>query len=241
MHRSALAVLAALAASACTYGSVVDIAPFDARARHAVLSPGDYCEMTLGASPNIISSEGCLRIDWDEARRIHTMTDLSKPEPDDTGSPEDADRQELAVVALGDGLYVAQFDSSDEPGRHELVTFLAKGDAVTGIGVVSDAALRRLAAAHPQMIWENLPPERPLGEPAQLLTSSPLIRSATVEEIKAFLREASVVALREDRPGPEETLSVGIRDRSGEADHPPTQAQLTAGRDLLKLMEQMRN
>ncbi len=241
MHRSFLAALALLAASACTYGSAIDIAPFEARVSHAVVPPGDYCEMTMGASPRVISSEDCLRIDWDDVRRIHTMTDLSKPEPDDADRSEGADKQELAVVALGDRLYAAQFDTVGEAGRHELVTFLTNGDAVTGIGVVGDVTLRRLVVEHPQMVWENLPQARPAGEPAQFTTSSPLIRSATVEEIRAFLREASVAALREDKPDLDEPPSVGIRDTSGAADHAPSQAQLKAGQDLLKLIEQMRN
>ena len=240
MHRPVLALLVTLAASACTYGSAIDIAPFDARVGHAVLPAGDYCEMTLGAPPRVISSEGCMHIAWDGVRRIHTMTDLPKPEPDDADRPKDADEEELAVVDLGDGLYAAQFDSSDEVGRHELVTFLVNGDAVAGVGVVTDAALHRLVAAHPQMVWENLPPERATGEPARLILSSPLIRSATVEEIRDFLREASVVALREDKPDLDDPPSVGIRDTSGAADHAPSQAQLKAGRDLLKLIEQMR-
>lgn len=240
MRRSVVAALAALAASACTYGSAVDIAPFDARVSHAVLPPGDYCEMKMGASPEVISSEGCLHIDWDDARRIHTMTDLSAPEVDNTGRPEDPEKRELAIIALGDSFYAAQFNAPDDPGRYELLTFLAKGEAFAGIGMVEDTTLRRLAAAHPEMVWENLPPARPAEESSRLITSSPLIRSATVEEIKDFLREASVASLREDKPDPGEAPSVGIRDKSGDADHAPSTAQLRAGRDLMKLIEHMR-
>lgn len=248
MRRPVLALAAALAVSACTYGSAIDIAPFEARLPHAVLPPGDYCEMTLGAAPQVISSEGCLRLEWDGARRLHIMTDLSthdqepqqEPEQENAGASADADVQELAIVSLGDDLYAAQFDEPGKTGRHELVTFLAKGDAVAGIGIVADATLRRLAALHPQMVWENLPPERSAGEPAQLITSQPLIKSATVAEIRDFLREASRAALREDKPDLDDLPSVGIRDTSGAGDHAPTKAQLAAGRDLLKRIEEMR-
>ncbi len=174
MHRPILAALAALAASACTYGSAVDIAPFDARVSHAVLPPGDYCEMQMRTVPEVISSEGCLRIDWDGVRRIHTMTDLSRPGTDEAGQPVEVEKQELAIVALGDSLYAAQFTSPDHPGRYELVTFLARGEAVVGIAMVEDATLRRLVATRPQMMRENLPLEKAARkEPGLLVTSSP--------------------------------------------------------------------
>ena len=239
MHRPVLALLVTLAASACTYGSAIDIAPFDARVGHAVLPAGDYCEMTLGAPPRVISSEGCMHIAWDGVRRIHTMTDLPKPEPDDADRPKDADKEELAVVDLGDGLYAAR---STRPMKWDGTTCRLPGERRCGRwrwrghrrGAPSPC--RRPSADG----LENLPPERATGEPARLILSSPLIRSATVEEIRDFLREASVVALREDKPDLDDPPSVGIRDTSGAADHAPSQAQLKAGRDLLKLIEQMR-
>jgi hypothetical protein len=240
MQRSVLAPLLALAASACTYGSAVDIAPFEARTDGAVLLPGDYCEMKMGSSPKVISSEDCLRIEWDDARRIHTMIDLSKVGPDDPERPEGSDRQEIAVVALGGDVYAAQFDNPDEVGRHELITFLARGEAFVGVSAVQAATLRRLVAAHPAMVWENLPPERQAGESEPLIPSSPFIRSAAVDEIKAFLRDATVASLREDKLEPDDIPSVGVRDSAGAPDHAPSEAQLKAGRDLLRLRDQLR-
>jgi hypothetical protein len=90
------------------------------------------------------------------------------------------------------------------------------------------------------MVWEDLPPERPANEPARIITSSPLIRSASPAEILSFLREASLASLHEEKLDPDDVPSVGVRDEAGRDDHPPSEAQLQAGRDLLALIEKLR-
>ena len=204
MIRKLLAAFAALAVSACSYGSAVDMAPMSARLGKPVLPPGDYCEVQGETAPfRIISSEDCVPMTWSNEARTYTMVDLEDPE----------DSMVAATAELEQGLYFGQIEvETDQPDKYQIQVFIAKGSAFAIIPALGDEALKQLAAKHPTVGFRND------------TTGRPYIISGARDRIKAFLVAASKESLREMRME-KETLSLGVRDISGAADHDATKQQ----------------
>ncbi len=216
MHRNALLALAlfgaALAASACSYGSAVDIAPVSARASKPPAAPGDYCEVQGKAAPfTIVSHEDCVPVTWDAGTRTYTMTD-----PDNEPGKK-SDDVEAAIVSLGSGLYVASVDEPEARGdRFQLHLLLSKGDAFAMLPALEDEPLKALAARHRKLTFANDSSGRPY------------IASGKAGDIRDFLRRAAKESLR-DMKIENDDISVGIRDVAGAPDH---QANAQQARDI---------
>lgn len=204
MIRKLLVALAALASSACTYGSAVDMAPMNARLGKPVLPPGDYCEVQGEAAPfRIISSEDCVPMTWSEEGRTYTMVDTDDPE----------ESMVVATASLGQGLYLGQIEvETDQPDKYQMQVFIAKGSAFAIIPALGDEKLKALALKHPKLVFRN---DR---------TGRPYVASGSRDRIKAFLIAASKESLREMRVEKEE-LDLGVRDTAGAADHDATKQQ----------------
>jgi hypothetical protein len=204
MIRKLLIALAGLAASACTYGSAVDMAPMTSRAFWPTLVPGDYCEVQGTAAPfTVVSSADCVPLVWDGPSRSYTIAD-----PDDS---EDATI--AAIVSLGSGLYLGQTEvETDTPDKFQLLVFIAMGDAFATLPALDDAPLKEVAAKHTEVSF------------ARDGSGRPYIAAGGPREIKAFLRDAARRALLEMKKE-NEPLSLGIRDTAGAADHPATEQQ----------------
>jgi hypothetical protein len=204
MIRKLLVAVAALAASACSYGSAVDMAPMSARLGQPILSPGDYCEVQGETAPfRVISSEDCVPVTWSKDARTYTMVD-----PDD---PEDS--MVAATVSLGQGLYLGQIEvETDQPDRYQIQLFIAKGSAFAIVPALGDDALKQLTPKHPGVGFRND------------ATGRPYVASGSRDRIRAFLVAAAKEALREMKVE-KETLGVGVLDKAGSADHDATQQQ----------------
>jgi hypothetical protein len=204
MIRKLLVAIAALGASACSYGSAIDMAPVNARLAKPVLPPGDYCEVQGEAPPfRVISSEDCVPMTWSNEARTYTMVD-----PDD---PEDS--MEAAIVSLGQGLYLGQIEvETDQPDKYQIQVFIAKGSAFALIPALGDDEFKELAPKHPRVGFRND------------ATGRPYIVSGTRDRIKTFLVAASRESLREMKVE-KEALGVGILDIGGAADHDATRQQ----------------
>jgi hypothetical protein len=218
MFRRLLIAVTALAASACSYGSAIDIAPMNARISKPVIAPGDYCEVQGKAAPfTIVSHEDCVPLVWTEATRTYTVKDPDKP-AEDTTAP---------VVSLGSGLYAAQITTPEAKGdRYQLFVFFAKGNAFAMLPVLDDEPLKTLAAKHKKLGFTPATDGRPY-----IATGKP-------EHIRAFLRDAAKESLRELRRDDEE-MSVGVLDTSGAADHPASKQQTKDIEDILKAAKSM--
>lgn len=212
----ALALGAAMAASACTYGSAVDMAPMNARPLRPVLPPGDYCEVQGTSAPFfVISASDCVPLVWDRASRTYTMLD-----PDD---PEDATT--AAVVSLGAGLYLGQIEVETEtPDKYQLLLFLAKGEAFATLPSLGDDRLREVAARHGKLSFAN---DR---------AGRPYIAAGRRGDIKAFLMDAARRSLQEIEEEDDE-LSIGVRDSAGAANHTATREQARDIAAVLKAAE----
>lgn len=204
MIRKLLVAIAALAASACSYGSAVDLAPMNARLGKPVAPPGDYCEVQGETAPfRVVSSEDCVPMTWSSGARTYTMVDADDPE----------DSMEAAIASLGQGLYLAQIEvETDQPDRFQIQVFIAKGSAFALIPALGDDEMKQLATKHPRVGFRND------------TTGRPYIASGSRDRIKAFLIAASKESLREMRTE-KETLGVGVLDISGAADHDATRQQ----------------
>jgi hypothetical protein len=202
MLRTLLIALAGLAASACTYGSAVDMAPRAERPFWPTLVPGDYCEVQGTAAPfTVISSADCVPLVWDGASRSYTI-----------GDRED-DLTTAAIVSLGSGLYLGQTEvETDTPDKFQLLVFIAMGDAFAMLPALDDAPLKEVAARHAKVSFADDGGGRPY------------IAAGSPKEIKAFLKDAARRALLEMKKE-NEPLSLGIRDKAGAADHPATEEQ----------------
>ena len=213
MIRKLLVAVAALAASACSYGAAIDVAPMNARLGKPVLPPGDYCEVQGEAAPfRVISSEDCVPMKWDAEARTYTMVD-----PDD---PEDS--MEAAIVSLGQGLHLGQIEvETDQPDKYQIQIFIAKGAAFAIIPALGDDEMKRLAAKHPRVGFRNDS------------TGRPYIVSGSRDRIKAFLVAASKESLGEMKTG-DETLGAGVLDAAGAADHDATRQQVRDIEAVLK-------
>ncbi|HEY7798294.1 MAG TPA: hypothetical protein VIA80_05990 [Hyphomonadaceae bacterium] len=218
MLRKLLAAIAALAASACAYGSAVDLAPISARLAKPVLSPGDYCEVQGETAPfRVISSEDCVPLTWSKDARTYTMIDLEDPE----------ESMEAAIVSLGQGLYLGQVEvETDKPDKYQIQVFIAKGSAFAIIPALSDDELKQLASQHPRVGFRNDS------------TGRPYIVSGTRDRIKTFLVAASKESLREMK-AEKETLSVGVLDTAGVADHDARANQARDIEDVLRVAKSL--
>jgi hypothetical protein len=218
MLRKLLVAISALAASACAYGSAVDLAPMNARLAKPVLSPGDYCEVQGETAPfRVISSEDCVPMTWSKDARTYTMIDLEDPE----------DSMEAAIVSLGQGLYLGQVEvETDQPDKYQIQVFIAKGSAFAIIPALGDDELKQLAPQHPRVGFRNDS------------TGRPYIVSGTRDRIKTFLVAASKESLREMK-AEKETLSVGVLDTAGVADHDARASQARDIEDVLRVAKSL--
>ncbi len=218
--RNALALAAVLAASACGYGSAVDIAPMSVRLDRPVLAPGDYCEVEGLVAPfRIISSEDCVPVSWTAASWT-----LSIPIDDDP-----TETVQAGVVALGSDLYAAQIDSKesgkiDGPGnakvRYQIHLIVTHGDAFIAAPTLTDDQIETLARKHPRVTIHS---ER----------GHPFIAAGEAGRIKAFLKDAAREGFRTAARDDDET-TVGVRDAAGAEDHPASAAQT---RDIVAVLK----
>ncbi len=208
MIRKLFAVLAAcgaaLAASACTYGSAVDMAPMKSRLIQPALAAGEYCEVQGAVAPfTVVSSADCVPLAWNGATRTYTMVDPEDPEDSTTA----------AVVSLGSGLYLGQTEvETDTPDKYQLLVFIAKGDAFAMLPALDDAPLKEVAARHPKISFSNDGSGRPY------------IGAGEHKHIKAFLKDAARRSLLEMKKE-DEPVSVGIKDKAGASNHPASREQ----------------
>ncbi|HEV7690055.1 MAG TPA: hypothetical protein VGO52_04510 [Hyphomonadaceae bacterium] len=194
---------AALGASACSYGSAVDIAPMNARISKPVIAPGDYCEVKGETAPfSVISKEDCAPLIWNAATRTYTMKDPDKPAEDMTAP----------VIRIDGNLYAAQITTSDAKGpdakgedRYQLYTFVASGNAFVMISPLDDEPLEALAAKTKKLTFK----------PAK--DGRPYIAAGKPEDIRAFLKDAARESLRIRKK--DDDVSIGIRDIAGAPDH----------------------
>jgi hypothetical protein len=216
--RKLLILAAALAVSACSYGSAVDIAPMNARISKPVIAPGDYCEVKGQAAPfTIVSHEDCVPITWNAPTRTYTMKDPDKQDEDMTAP----------VVSLGSSLYAAQITTPEAKGdRYQLFVFIAKGNAFAMLSALDDEPLKKLAARHRKLTFTP-------GSDGRLY-----IASGKPEHIRAFLKDAAKESLRKTE-GDDGDISVGMLDTAGAADHPATKQQTKDIEDVLKLAKSM--
>jgi len=194
----ALAALGAtLGASACSYGSAVDIAPMNARIARPVIAPGDYCEVKGEAAPfSVISKEDCVPILWNTGTRTYTMKDPDNPAEDMTAP----------VVRLDGNLYAAQLTTPEsKEDKYQLFTFIASGSAFVMISPLDDEPLKALSAKNKKLTFK---PDK---------GGRPYIAAGKPDDIKAFLKDAARESLRLRKK--DDDISVGIRDIAGAPDH----------------------
>ncbi len=208
MIRTFLAALALLTATACTYGSAVDMAPLTDRIPKRAVSTGDYCGVEGDKPPfTVVSSEDCMPVIWDQSTRTYTVT----PEADD---PDDT--LQVSPVSLGGGVYFAQAivdpDDRDTPDHFQLFVLISQGNAFALLPVLEGEDLSRLAARHPAVTFK------------EDNTGRLYIAAGERPKIRDFLREAAIEGLnllaKKDEP-----LIVGVRDKAGAADHPASSLQ----------------
>jgi hypothetical protein len=198
-----MAAMAALALAACSYGSMVDIAPMKSRLSRPVLPPGDYCEVEGTAAPfAVVSHSDCVPVTWDKTTRTLTMHDLEDEE----------DNIVAAIVSLGSGLYAAQVTTPEDKIPHQIQLFIAQGAAFSVLAALDDESLKKLTPRHGKLTFAN--DER----------GRPYIAAGSVGRIKALLKDAareSLRALKEEN----ETIDVGVRDQGGAPDHTANKQQ----------------
>lgn len=210
-------VLAALGASACSYGSAVDVAPMKDRVAHPIVPPGDYCQAHGAQGAYIISThDDCGKLTWNGAKRRLDVIDEDKPKDDKPKDAKPKDAMSLAVVALGGGLFVTQYeaaDPADRPDKHQLNLVIASGKAFAAVGVLDGDELGVILKRHPNL---------KIGGPAG---KDNYIAAGDVEEIKAFLREAGGASLKAAKLKGEE-VEVVVLDKRSRAEHPASAAQV---------------
>lgn len=217
MIRIFLAALALLMATACTYGSAVDMAPKAERIPKRAVSTGDYCGVEGGKPPfTIVSSEDCMPVIWDQSTRTYTVTPEAH-DPDDT--------LQVSPVSLGRGLYFAQAivdpDDRDAPDRFQLFVLISQGNAFSLLPVLEGDDLSRLASRHPAVTFRE--------DAAGRL----YIAAGERPKIRDFLREAAIEGLKLlAKKG--EPMIVGVRDKAGAPDHPASSQQ---ARDIAAVLK----
>jgi hypothetical protein len=207
MFRKLLIAVAVLAASACSYGSAVDIAPMKDRLAHPLVPPGDYCGAKGAQGAYMISTgDDCGKLVWNGARRSIDVIDQDKPK----------DTMSFAIVDMGGGLYATQYESNDPAGRpdpHQLNLVIASGNAFTSIGVLDGDELDAVFKRHPKV------------KIGQVKDKDDYIAAGDVSEIKAFLRDAGGESLKADRAKGDE-VEVMVLDKRNKAEHPASKAQI---------------
>jgi hypothetical protein len=207
MFRKLLIAAAALAVSACSYGSAIDIAPMGDRLDHPLVTPGVYCGVKGAQGAYLVSAgDDCGRIKWNAARRSLAVIDEDKPK----------DTLLLAVVPLGDGLYATQYDINDPPGRpdrHQLNVIIASGKAFAVLGVLDGDELDEVLKRHPGV------------KMARADHRDDYIAGGDIAAIRDFLRGAARASLRVARAKGDE-MDVDVLDKGGKTDHPASPAQI---------------
>jgi hypothetical protein len=215
---ASLSAIAALCASACSYSSAVDVAPYKSRSSQAVLADGDYCEAAGQWAPfTVNSSRDCVPVKWSGATRTYAVS----IDEDDASETVDA-----AIAPLGAGLYAAQIDVDDGPAPHQIHLFVARGDAFAMLNILDDKELKAVTARHPKVTFGA---DR---------SGRPYVAAGKLSRVKAFLRDVAREALIIDnREG--EALSVGVRDMGGMPDHPATRRQTEDIEAVLKAAKKL--
>ncbi len=208
MIRLCLSAFAFMLATACSYGSAVDLAPLSERLANPAISPGDFCGVEGEKPPfTVVSSEDCIPVTWDTATRTYTVVG-------DSDDPEDT--LQVSPVALGDGVYLAQAivdpDDKDIPDRFQLFVLISAGDAFALLPVLENEDFAAVARRHPAITFRE---DR---------AGRPYIAGGDRPAIRAFLREAAAEALKVVR-SEDDPVVVGVRDKAGAADHPASGEQ----------------
>ena len=205
--RRLVMALAALSASACSYGSAVDIAPFKDRLARPMVPSGDYCQAEGAQGAYLISTEAdCGKLTWNAAKRSFDVVDEDKPK----------DVLSFAILALGDGLFATQYDvtdPADRPDKHQLNLMIASGKAFAGLGVLDGDELDVVLKRHPKL---------KIGDTAG---KDDYIAAGDVAEIKAFLRDAGGASIKARREKGEE-VEVVVLDNRRKKEHPASPAQV---------------
>jgi hypothetical protein len=214
--RLIFAAAAMLAASGCSYGSMVDIAPMQSRLSQPLLAPGDYCEVKGEAPPfTVVSSQDCVPVSWNADER--TLTVVIEDDPVKTA--------DVAIVSLGSGMHAAQFDDSKAPAPHQISLLIARGDAFVMLPMLDDEKLTSLARTHRKVVLKTV-------------NGHPYIAAGRVTDVKAFLKAAGRTALRLAKS--DDDLAPGVRDVAGSPDHVATPEQVKDIEAVLKAVRKLR-
>lgn len=236
MFRFLATGLAALLATACTYGSAVDIAPLKDRLKQPVVAAGDYCEMTVEKPYEVKSSEGCVKLDWVAEQRLFIMTDLEE-KSDQAKDETDIDKMPAAIVSLGGGVYAAQVDVETEKDLHQITLFVASGDAFATIPTLGDEELIQVAKRHPRLEWADMPAA---DAKPDLFSKRPWIKAGKVNDVKAFLKAAAREGLRSyTEAGEDEDVSVGVKDVNAAPNHPPSSKQIRDAESVMRTIRRL--
>lgn len=235
MLRALIVGLVALAASACSYGSAVDVAPFKDRIRKPVVATGDYCEVVGAVAPfQVNSAEDCARLVWKPELRGYALIDLDREEEGTEagllGAPKEAlSEDDVAMVSLGRGLYAAQVQVDKGPAPYQIQLVIAAGDAFATIRVLDDTELKKVSANHPRLTFGSD-------------NGRPYVASGSVKDVRAWLRSVASVALSAPGEGDsfDDIYSLGVLDRQGTPSHPATKAQERDLNKVLKAIERHR-
>ena len=222
MVRMFLVALALGMATACSYGSAVNMAPISERIPKRAVSSGDFCGVEGDRTPfTVVSSEDCIPVIWDQSTRTYTVT----PDPED---PEDT--LQVSPVSLGDGLYLAQAvvdpDDAEAPDRYQLFLLISQGNAFALLPVLEGDGLARIAARHTMVSFED-------DNAGRLY-----IAAGERPRIRDFLRGAASESLRL-MADEGDAVTVGVRDTAGAADHPASTSQSEDIAAVLKTARQL--
>lgn len=208
MIRTLLVAFALVLATACSYGSAVDMAPQAERISKSAVSPGDFCGVEGDAPPfTVVSSEDCIPVVWDQSTRTYAVT----PDPED---PEDT--LQVSPVSLGGGLYLAQAivdpDDRETPDRYQLFLLVSRGNAFALLPVLEGEDLARVAARHTAVSFKEDGAGRLYIAAGDRPHIRNFLRAAVAESLRLMAEEGDV-------------LTVGVRDTAGAADHPASAGQ----------------
>jgi hypothetical protein len=252
MFRKLVIGLAALLATACSYGSAVDIAPMKDRAAKPILADGDYCELAMKTKPYTVqTSEGCMKLTWNAESRNYLLVELEKPkaagDTDQAADKDEPDEIVAAVVPLGGGLYAAQVDVSTEdraksPERtdvHQINVFAAQGTAWVTLPVLEDEKLIALAKKQKRIKFGDMP-DGSKPQPDSLWSKRPFIAEGSISDIKAFLREATRQSVRDMKKDDWDEFSLGVLDSHASPDHPASAQQAKDAEAVRKILQKLR-
>lgn len=232
MLRALIAGLVALAASACSYGSAVDVAPFKDRIRKPIIATGDYCEVVGKAAPfQVNSAEDCVRLVWKPELRGYVFIDTDKPEDGLLGAPKETspeDKTDVSMVALGGRLYAGQIQVDKGPAPYQIQLVITSGDAFATMRVLDDKELKALEPRHPRLTFGSD-------------NGRPFVASGSVRDVRAWLKDIAHVALSTPGEGndPDDMYSIGVLDRQGTPAHAASKTQARDIAKVLKAVEQV--